>query len=75
MKAKVIHTKISKGGVIHVEDRDLPPGEVDLIVLLRNSEPIQRPFPSEGIPLPLGGYKAGWLSPEQLRRQAIYEED
>jgi hypothetical protein len=24
--------------------------------------------------LPLGGYKAGWLSPRQLSRETIYEE-
>jgi hypothetical protein len=35
MKVKLIHTEVNKGGVIHVVDRDLPPGEVDLIVLLR----------------------------------------
>ena len=24
--------------------------------------------------LPLGGYRAGWLSPRQLSREAMYEE-
>ncbi len=75
MKVKLIHTEINKGGVIHVVDGDLPPGEVDLIVLLRNSESLQSPPVSEGKDLPLGGYKAGWLSPGQLRRGTIYEED
>lgn len=75
MKAKVIHTEISKGGVIHVVAPDLPPGEVDLIVLLHNSDVSQPPRTSDVRQLPFGGYKAGWLVPERLRREAIYEED
>ncbi len=71
MKAKVIHTKISKNGVIHVEDHDLPPGEADIIVLLRD---LKKQRPKNIKHLPLGGHKAGWFSPEQLRREVIYEE-
>jgi len=75
MKVKLIHTEVKKKGVIHVVDHDLPPGEVDLIVLLGNSEPFQSPPVSESKKLPMGGYRAGWLSPGQLRRADIYEED
>lgn len=75
MKAKVIHTEVSKDGIIHVVDHDLPPGEVDLIILLGNSDHPQSAHMLDAKHIPFGGYKAGWLDPEQLRREAIYEDE
>ena len=72
MKAKVIHTKVSKEGVIHVVDQDLPTGEVDLIVLINEFPQAHRV--SDVKRIPLGGYKAGWLASDQLGREAIYED-
>lgn len=74
MKAKVIHTEVTREGVIHVVAPDLPPGEVDIIILVRNLEETGPPRLPDLRNLPLGGYRAGWLSPEQLRREAIYED-
>ena len=74
MKAKVIHTEIRKDGIIHVVDHELPPGKVNIIILYNDSELLQ-PSISNVKNLPLGGYKAGWISPEDLRREAIYEEN
>ena len=33
MKAKVIRTEVSKDGIIHLADHDLPPGRVNVIIL------------------------------------------
>ena len=74
MKAKVIRTKISKDGIIHVVDHELPPGQVNVIILYDDTK-----LPHASIldvkDLPLGGYQAGWISPEDLRREVIYEEN
>lgn len=74
MKAKIIHTKISKDGIIHVVDHELPPGQVNVIVLYDDTK-LPPPSISDIKDLPLGGYQAGWISPEDLRREAIYEKD
>ena len=74
MKAKIINTKISKDGIIHVVDPELPPGQVSVIVLYDNTI-LPQPSISDVKDLPLGGYRAGWISPEDLRREAIYEEN
>ena len=63
MKAKIIQTDIRKDGIIHIVDHELPHGQVNIIILYNDSK------------LPLGGYQAGWISPEDLRREAIYEEN
>ena len=74
MKAKIINTKISKDGIIHVVDHELPPGQVNVIVLYDDTK-LPQPSISDVKDLPLGGYRAGWISPEDLRREAIYEEN
>lgn len=72
MNVKVIKTKIDKGGVIHIVDKELPAGDADIVVFpYERSASSAAPRP---INLPIGGYKAGWLSPRQLRRESIYED-
>ncbi len=74
MYAKVISTRVHQGGVIHVVAKELPPGEVDIVVLPHHGQKLlQRPS-IEVKKLPLGGYKVGWLSPQQLRREGLYED-
>ncbi|MDA1142890.1 MAG: hypothetical protein O3B01_30380 [Planctomycetota bacterium] len=72
MRAKVIRTQVGAGGLIHIEDRDLPPGPADLVVLYREED--VAPTNSDVNRPPLGGYKAGWIEPRSLRREAMYEE-
>ena len=72
MYAKVIKTKIEKGGVIHVVDRELPAGDAEVVVLTQETG-VKQPV-SDLKKLPIGGYKAGWLTPQQLRREALYED-
>ena len=73
MKAKVIRTEISRDGIIHVADHDLPPGRVSIIILYDDTK--LRDLSLDAKDLPLGGYQAGWIAPEDLRREAIYEKD
>lgn len=73
MYAKVIRAKIDKDGVIRVVVHELPPGDVDVVILPHVSE-LHQSYKVDVKKLPIGGYKAGWLSPKQLRREAIYEE-
>ncbi len=74
MKIKIIRTRIGQGGVIHVVDKELPPGEVDIVMLPNHGKkPLQRPL-VDVKKLLIGGYKAGWFSPQQLRREALYED-
>jgi len=73
MKAKVIRTEISKDGIIHLADHDLPPGRVNVIILYDDTKSPELSLDAKD--LPLGGYQAGWIAPEDLRREAIYEKD
>lgn len=73
MKAKVIQTQVGAGGLIHVEDRELPRGPAQLVILYAEEE--AGPAGNDGSRLPLGGYNAGWIEPRSLRREALYEED
>ena len=73
MKAKVIRTEISRDGIIHLADHDLPPGRVNVIILYDDTKSPELSLDAKD--LPLGGYQAGWIAPEDLRRKAIYEED
>lgn len=73
MHVKIIETKVDKGGVIHVVDPDLQPGDVDIIIMPHTSEPSHSKT-TDIKKLPIGGYKAGWFSPKQLRREALYED-
>jgi hypothetical protein len=73
MKAKVIRTEISRDGIIHLADHDLPPGRVNVIILYDDTKSQELSLDAKD--LPLGGYQAGWIAPEDLRREAIYEED
>lgn len=72
VKAKVFRVKVEEGGVIQLVDPELPPGEIDLIVLLPDSK-----FPKcvDSKELPLGGHNSGGISPEYLRRKVIYESE
>jgi len=73
MKAKIIHTEITTGGVIHVVDQELPPGSADIIILFPEAKPFAaHPTAKQ---LPLGGYKAGWIPAEKLRREAMYDDE
>ena len=74
MVSRVIHAKTDEKGVLKITVPDLPPGEVEVILRIPESTDDRRISMDIGR-LPLGGYKAGWLKPEQLRREAIYEED
>jgi len=74
MKAKIIQTEIRKDGIIHIVDHELPHGQVNIIILYNDLELSQSSI-SDVKKLPLGGYQAGWISPEDLRREAIYEEN
>ena len=74
MRAKLVHTEVGEDGVIRIVDPDLPPGEVDVLVLFGEVEStVDREGPLAGR-LPLGGYRVGCLTPQQLRREAIYDE-
>ncbi len=73
MYAKVIRTKIDSSGVIHIVDKELPPGEVDVVILPHVTKGSDK-GKADVDNLPIGGYKAGWLSPKHLRREAIYED-
>ena len=73
MKAKVIRTEISRDGIIHLADHDLPPGRVKVIILYDDTKSPELSLDAKD--LPLGGYQAGWIAPEDLRREAIYEKD
>ena len=73
MKAKVIRTEVSKDGIIHLADHDLPPGRVNVIILYDDTKSPELSLDAKD--LPLGGYQAGWIAPEDLRREAIYEKD
>jgi|LGVD01.1.fsa_nt_gb hypothetical protein len=73
MKAKVIRTEISRDGIIHLADHDLPPGRVNVIILYDDTKSPELSLDAKD--LPLGGYQAGWIAPEDLRREAIYEKD
>ncbi len=74
MASRVIHARTDEQGVLNLTVKGLPPGEVEIILRTPDSEN-DRHSPEDIDRLPLGGYKAGWLAPEQLRREAIYEED
>lgn len=74
MYPKVIRTRVAEGGVIHVVDKELPPGEVDIVVVPHHGKKLPQHRSIEVNRLPIGGYKAGWLSPQQLRRKALYED-
>jgi len=73
VNAKVISALVGAGGIIHVEDRELPPGPAQLVVLYpeNGGEPAEFDLTQ----LPLGGHRAGWIQPTDLRREAMYEED
>ncbi len=73
MKAKVIRTEVSKDGIIHLANHDLPPGRVNVIILYDDTKSPELSLDAKD--LPLGGYQAGWIAPEDLRREAIYEKD
>lgn len=74
MRAKIIHTRADDRGVLHLVVPDLPPGEVEVVVLIPENEDKRRLLPGVDR-LPLGGYRVGYLSPGQLRREAMYEEN
>ena len=74
MASRVIHARADEQGVLSLTVKGLPPGVIEVILRIPDAE--NGRHPQEDIDrLPLGGYKAGWLAPEQLRREAIYEED
>lgn len=60
--------------MLHLVVSDLPPGEVEVVVLIPESEDMRRLLPTVDR-LPLGGYRVGHLMPGQLRREAMYEEN
>ena len=74
MVSRVIHARTDEKGVLTLTVPDLPPGEVEVILRIPESADDRRAT-KDIDRLPLGGYRAGWLKPEQLRREAIYEED
>lgn len=76
MYPKVIRTRVHKGGMIHIIDKELSPGEVDIVVLPHHSKEQHHLIEAkkEAKKLPIGGYKAGWLSPQQLRRESLYRD-
>lgn len=72
MYAKIIKTRIETGGVIYLVDRELSAGDAEIIVLTHETD-VKRSLPDLK-KLPIGGYKAGWLTPQQLRREALCED-
>jgi hypothetical protein len=71
MASKVIHTRTDEQGVLSLTVEGLPPGEIEVILNIPDAE-IDRQTGKNVGQLPLGGYKAGWLEPEQLRRKILY---
>ena len=74
MKSRVIRARTDEKGVLNLTVQGLPPGEVEVILRPPGSDNDRHSL-RDVDRLPLGGYQAGWLKPEQLRREAIYQED
>jgi hypothetical protein len=72
MASKLIHAQTDEQGILNLTVKGLPPGEVDVILLTSENKTTSK---QNAQTLPLGGHKAGWLAPEQLRRESMYEDE
>jgi len=50
MKAKVIRTEISRDGIIHLADHDLPPGRVNVIILYDDTKSPELSLDAKDLP-------------------------
>jgi hypothetical protein len=71
MASKLIHAQTDEQGVLNLTVKGLPPGEVDVILLTSENKTTSK---QDVQTLPLGGHNAGWMAPEQLRRESMYED-
>ena len=74
MISRVIHAEVNDQGILNLTVKGLSPGEVEVILRIPDSDSDRHSL-TDVARIPLGGYQAGWLKPEHLRRESIYEED